>query len=141
MILVDWCDLLRATDGYQARPGVPGEGLATYEKGLTASLTLDVRRLYLASDGVVEQYGERFLLWPLTELIRRNVLEWTDAEPGRDELVALGDDGTGARICVPRDGNAGVFLWDPLTAAPHWLANDLGDFWIGWTTGTITTHR
>ncbi|XVV15227.1 SMI1/KNR4 family protein [Actinoplanes sp. CA-131856] len=134
MVLVDWRDLVRATDGYLAQPGVPAE-----ELDACASLTLDLRKLYEVSDGVLEQDGQRFFLWPLAELTPRNEREWADAEPGRRELVAIGDDGTGARICVPRDGNSGVFLWDPVSAAPHWLANDLGDFWVGWTQRKLTT--
>jgi SMI1/KNR4 family protein SUKH-1 len=140
MILVDWGSLLGATDDYRAQPGICGDELAAYEQELSASLSFDVRELYLVSDGVFDRNGRRFILWPLLESIRRNTREWFDAEPGRGELVAIGDDGTGGRICVPRDGNSGVFLWDPLVAAPRWLANDLGDFWVGWTTRVITTH-
>jgi hypothetical protein len=140
MILVDWRGLLRATDGYQAQPAVSSESLAAYERWLTVHLPLDVKKLYLTSDGVLEQNGQRFVLWPLAESIRRNEREWEAGGSARRELLAIGDDGTGARICVPRDGSSGVFLWDPLTATPHWLANDLGDFWIGWTTRVITTN-
>ncbi|MEU8819238.1 SMI1/KNR4 family protein [Actinoplanes sp. NPDC048796] len=134
MVLVDWRDLVRATDGYLAQPGVPAEQLAACE-----SLTHDLRRLYEVTDGFLEQDGQRFFLWPLADLTSRNEREWRDAPPARRELVAIGDDGTGARICVPRDGNPGVFLWDPVSAAPHWLANDLGDFWVGWTQRRLTT--
>ena len=132
MVLTDWHDLLHVADGYLTRPGAVEDDVA--------DLPFQLQRLYLVSDGVYDRHGQWFLLWPLSELLRRNELEWADGDPGRCELLAFGDDGTGAQFCVPRDGGSGVFLWDPLAGSPHWLANDLGDFWAGWTTGAITTY-
>jgi hypothetical protein len=127
MVLVDWPRLLSTADGYETRPGVTEDELAAH-----APLPSQLRKLYLVSDGVFNRPGQWFVIWPLAELAGRN-------DPGRPELLAFGDDGTGGQFCVLRDDAPGVFLWDPFLAAPRWLANDLGDFWLGWTTGTITT--
>ncbi|MEV4350283.1 SMI1/KNR4 family protein [Actinoplanes sp. NPDC049596] len=164
MILVDWSRLLTEADGYETRPPVEEDELAAYPE-----LPPQLRKLYLVSDGVFNRYGQWFLVWPLAELAARNELsraepaageepsraepaageEPSRAEPAAGEepaarkkatkLLAFGDDGTGGRFCVLRDAAPGVFLWDPFLATPRWLANDLGDFWLGWTTGTITT--
>lgn len=139
MVLPDWHRLLTMTDGCQARSAATAETIAIHQGLLRARFPVQLRKLYLASDGVFDQRGRWFVVWPLAELPRRNELDWANDGAGRRELVAFGDDGTGASFCVPRDGQPGVFLWNPLAAAPFWLANDVGDFWLGWTTGAITT--
>jgi hypothetical protein len=139
MVLTEWDGLLTVANGYQVRPGATEEGLAEEEVRLQATLPLQLKRLYLVSNGVFDHHGRWFVVWPLSELSRRNEFEWSAEGAGRRELIAFGDDGTGGRFCVPRDGGPGVFLWNPLVEAPYWLANDVGDFWIGWTTGGITT--
>ncbi len=139
MVLPDWPRLVTTADGWQARSAATPETLAGCERQLGATFPRQLSRLYLASDGIFDQRGQWFVVWPLAELPRRNELDWANDGAGRRELVAFGDDGTGAPFCVPRDGGAGVFLWNPLAAAPYWLANDVADFWLGWTTGAITT--
>jgi hypothetical protein len=133
MILTDWHILLTGVDGYQAQP-------AADPAALGSQLPPQLEALYLVSDGVFNSEGHWFVVWPLAELSRRNEIEWTAGSRCRRELLAFGDDGTGGRFCVPRDGGPGVFLFNPLNPAPRWLANDVGDFWIGWTTGVITTY-
>ncbi|MET0417597.1 MAG: SMI1/KNR4 family protein [Actinoplanes sp.] len=139
MVLPDWHRLLTTADGYQARTPASAEALAAQEELLQAIFPFQLSELYLVSDGVYDQRGQWYVVWPLAELHRRNELDWANDAAGRRDLVAFGDDGTGATFCVPRDGGSGVFSWNKLAAAPYWLANDVGDFWIGWTTGTITT--
>jgi hypothetical protein len=138
MILTDWRVLLQGADGYQTRPGATEELLAEHEERLGAVFPTGLRKLYQASDGVFDERGRWFVVWPLAELAGRNTKLWA-AGDGQRELLGFGDDGTGAPFCVPRDGGPGVFSWNPVEAAPHWLANDVADFWTGWTTGDITT--
>ncbi|WP_250030850.1 SMI1/KNR4 family protein [Paractinoplanes maris] len=133
MVLTDWHRLLTTAAGFQLRPGATEEDLALHEEQLAAVLPLQLRRLYLISDGVYDERGRWFVIWPLAELPGRNETEWAKDGPRRRELVAFGDDGTGGSFCVPRDGGPEVFLWDTLTTAPLWLANDLGDFWTSRT--------
>jgi hypothetical protein len=139
MVLTDWRVLLTAAAGFQVRPGATAEEIAVIEERLDATLPAELRKLYLVSDGVFDERGRWFVVWPLAELARRNELEWAADGAGRRELLGFGDDGVGAPFCVPRDGRSGVFSWNPVDAGPHWLANDIDDFWIGWTTGEITT--
>ena len=129
MVLTDWHRLLTTAVGFQLRAAASEEDLAFYEEQLQATLPLQLRRLYLVSDGVYDERGRWFVIWPLAALPGRNELDWAKDGPRRRELVAFGDDGTGGPFCVPRDGGPGVFLWDALTPAPLWLANDVGDFW------------
>ena len=140
MILTDWDGLLAGTDDYQVRPAATEEDLARHAERLHVIFPPQLRKLYLVSDGVFDQHGQWFVVWPLSDLPGRNEPEWTAGGAGRRELLAFGDDGTGAHFCVPRDGGPGVFVWNPVAAAPFWLANDVGDFWLGWTTGEITTY-
>jgi hypothetical protein len=140
MLLTDWYGLLTAADGYELRPAATDETLTAHEQQLQVRLPLQLRKLYLVSDGVFDRHGQWFVVWPLAELAGRNEPAWTGEGASRRELLAFGDDGMGAHFCVPRDCSPGVFLWQPLAAAPFWLANDVGDFWTGWTTGVITTY-
>jgi len=139
MVLTDWHRLLTMADGFQLQPAATEETVALQQERLRAQFPFQLSRLYLESDGVFDQRGQWFVIWPLAELPRRNRFEWARDGIARRDLVAFGDDGTGASFCVPRDGGSGVFIWNPLTGAPYWLANDIGDFWIGWTTRAITT--
>jgi cell wall assembly regulator SMI1 len=139
MVLLDWYGLLRGSRGYEVQPAATEDDVVLHEERLGTRLPLQLRKLYLVSDGVYYQQGRWFVLWPLATLSRRNEQLW--AEGGeRSELLTFGDDGTGGYFCVPRNGNSGVFLWSSLAGAPCWIANDVGDFWVGWTTGTIGTY-
>ena len=139
MLLTDWHRLLTMADGFQLQPAATEENLALHEELLQARFPVQLSRLYRESDGVYDQRGRWFVVWPLADLPRRNELDWASDGAARRDLVAFGDDGTGASFCVPRDGASGVFIWNPVASAPYWLANDIGDFWIGWTTRAITT--
>jgi hypothetical protein len=136
MILTDWQILLTGAHGYEVQPAAAAHDIAAFPGGLPPQLAA----LYLVSDGVWARDGHWFVVWPVADLFPRNDHEWNSLGHGRRELLAFGDDGTGGRFCVPRDGGLGVFLFNPLNPAPLWLANDVGDFWLGWTTGTITTY-
>ncbi|MGX6600956.1 SMI1/KNR4 family protein [Micromonosporaceae bacterium Da 78-11] len=139
MVLTDWHALLTAAAGFQAQPGATAAGVALLEERLQATLSAQLRKLYLVSDGVYDQRGQWYVIWPLAEVLRRNELDWAADGAGRRELLGFGDDGIGAPFCAPRNGGSGVFSWNPVDAAPYWLANDVDEFWIGWTTGEITT--
>jgi hypothetical protein len=139
MFVTDLRAVLTSTAGYQMQPGATAEGLALVEKRLEATLPAQLRKLYQVSDGVFDKRGQWFVVWPLAELVRRNELDWAADGIGRRELLGFGDDGIGAPFCVPRDGGSGVFTWNPVDATPYWLANDIDEFWIGWTTGAINT--
>lgn len=138
MVLTDWRILLAEGDGYQMRPAATEQDVALHEERLREPLPLQLKNLYLVSNGVYDRAGQWFVVWALPDLAPRNELEWAADAAGRRELLAFGDDGAGARFCVPRDGGPGVFLWSSLVEAPSWLANDVGDFWLG---RTAAAHR
>ena len=139
MLLDDWRVLLAGRSGLHLRPGATPSRIDRAETQLGACFPAQLRRLYEVSDGVFDQPGQWWVVWPVAEAVRRTESAWSDAGAGRRQLVSFGDDGTGATFCVPRDGGAGVFVWHPVEAAPLWLANDVSSFWEAWTAGTLTT--
>jgi hypothetical protein len=71
----------------------------------------DLRRLYLASDGVFDAPAQWFVIWPIADVVIRNREAWScEDSPSRRNLVGFGDDGTGAPFCVPRMGAADFLL-------------------------------
>lgn len=63
---------------------------------LGAVFPADLRTLFLATDGVFDQPGQWFVVWPLGEVVTRNQRAWAHESAARQELVGFGDDGTGA---------------------------------------------
>ena len=140
MILTDWPSLLTKAAGLQLRPGATPQALDRCAERLQVTFPAQLKQLYLVSDGVYDQRGHWSVIWSLADLAELNERQWAEGGPQRQELLAFGDDGTGIPFCVSRDGGSSVFSWNPIEARPRWLANDLGDFWAGWTTGEITTY-
>jgi hypothetical protein len=128
MILTDWPSLLAKTPGLQLRPGATAHELARCEERLQATFPVLLKQLYLVSDGIYDQRGHWSVIWSLADLAQLNERQWDQGGPQR------------IPFCVTRDGGAVVFSWNPIEARPRWVANDLGDFWAGWTTGEITTY-
>ena len=141
MAVTDWRELLGADDGYELSPGAAAGEIAAAEAALDAVFPADLRQLYLLSNGVFDRTGQWFVIWPLAEVITHNREAWSrDGSPSRRELVAFGDDGTGAPFCVPRDGGSGVSAWSPIDGEAALLAHSVASFWSAWETGTLPPH-
>jgi hypothetical protein len=136
---VEWIQMLTAANGYQLNQPASRAMIAAAESALGAEFPSDLRELYLASDGAIDSPGQWFVVWPIAELAERNREVFTGT-PGGRELVAFGDDGTGATFCTRRDGAGGVVTWSPIDGAVTDLAVDLEAFWIGWTTGHLPPY-
>jgi hypothetical protein len=99
----------------------------------------ELRVLYQAADGVFDRAGQWFVVWPLAEVVARNRAVWAYETADRRGLIGFGDDGAGGEFCVPADGSAGVFVWNPIDGVPHPLADTIAGFWAGWSDGSITS--
>lgn len=128
----DWRQAL-TNEGHEPRPGATAAAIAEVERALAVALPADLRDLYLASDGVYDEPGEWFPIWPLADVAEHNQT-WTPPN-----LLAFGDDGTGAPLCVARDGAPDVYSWSSIDGEATWLAPSVREFWRGWSSGSITT--
>ena len=108
---VDWIAVLRADDGYRLRDAAEASAVRFAESALGVTFPAALRALYLASDGVFDEPGRWLVIWPLAEVAARNRAAWASAGTIRRELLAFGDDGTGAPLCVPVDGRPEVLFW------------------------------
>ena len=67
------------------RPRLPRLGDAEAEAELGATFPGEIRSLYLTSDGVFDEPGQWFVIWPVAELISRNQAclgYWKQHPPG-----------------------------------------------------------
>jgi hypothetical protein len=99
-----------------------------------------LRALYLASDGVFDEPGQWFVIWPLAEVVARNQAAWADGNHGRRRLLAFGDDGTGDLFCVPIGGGPEIVFWSAIDGTATHLARSLPLLWEAWTTDSLPPH-
>jgi hypothetical protein len=98
---VDWTAVLRADDGSRMRDPAGASAISAAESALGVVFPGDLRALYLVSDGVFDEPGQWFIIWPLAEVVARNQAARAGESTTRLRLLAFGDDGTGAPFCVP----------------------------------------
>ncbi|HEU5109002.1 MAG TPA: SMI1/KNR4 family protein [Micromonosporaceae bacterium] len=132
-MVIDWYAVLAGDDGNRLQPAASNAEVGRAEALLDAVFPADLRALYLATDGVFDQPGQWFVVWPLADVVTRNRQSWAEESAARRRLVGFGDDGTGAPFCVPRDGTAGVFAWNPIDQHAYRLADTAEEFWRGWS--------
>lgn len=138
--VADWRAVLAADDGNELQPAASEVEIGRVEALLGAVLPADLCGLYLVSDGVFDKAGQWFVVWPLAQIVERNQRAWAEEEHAeRGRLVGFGDDGTGTAFCVPRNGSAGVFAWNPIDERADRLADSVVEFWTGWCGGVIRT--
>jgi cell wall assembly regulator SMI1 len=120
----------------------PAEPAAINAAELALGVTFPeaLRLLYLASDGVFDDPGQWFVIWPLADMITRNQAAWKDGNRTRRGLLAFGDDGTGSPFCVRTDGRDEVLFFGPIECTTVWLAPSLPLFWEAWMAGSLPPH-
>ena len=136
----DWKAVVRAADGYRTREPAQRSALDQAEVALQVVLPDTLRDLYLATDGVFDEPGQWFVIWPIVELVTRNADAYAVEGNRRRALVGFGDDGTGSPFCVRSDGSDEVASWSAIDQQATHLADDLVSFWIGWVGGTLPPH-
>lgn len=134
----EWTSLLAHTRGCRLRPGRPPSAVDAAAEGLGAVFPVELRSLYLATDGVFDTGGQWFVLWPLAQVLARNRQAWQLEGAERATWVGFGDDGTGDPFCVNRTGGSGVWHWSPIDRVARPVADSLPEFWLGWMGGDLT---
>ena len=132
--------LLSADDGLRLRPSALADDLGACEAELGSPFPQELRSLYLASDGVWDEPGQWFVIWPLAEVVERNRLAHDVEGPNRREWIGFGDDGTGRQFCVDRQGGNAVYDWSSIDQAATRLAEGVAEFWAAWVAGSLRTH-
>jgi cell wall assembly regulator SMI1 len=135
-----WIAVLRAADGCRLRAPVTPAGVDAAEGELAVTFPGELRALYLASDGVLDEPGQWFVIWPLADLVSRNQAAWAAGGSTRRRLLAFGDDGTGSPFCVSRSEGPDVFFWNPVINEVTHLAPSLTSFWNRWIKGLLPPH-
>lgn len=137
----NWSAVLsRGDDGYRLTSPADVPAIDHAELVLAARFPDALRDLYLVSNGVFDETGQWFPIWPLDELIRRNADAYAIEGAPRSEYVGFGDDGTGDPFCVRREGGDKVFSWSVIDNRATLLADNLVSFWSGWTESTLPAH-
>lgn len=102
---IDWSALItRGDHGYRLNEPASLAELDGAESALGARLPAGLRELYLVSDGVFDTRGQWFVIWPLSEVVARNLDAFAGEGASRSEYVGFGDDGTGDPFCTHRQG-------------------------------------
>ena len=136
----EWGALLSTDDGLRLQAHAGADDLTACERALGSRLPQQLRNLYLASDGVWDEPGQWFVIWPLSEVVARNRAANQVEGLGRREWIGFGDDGTGSPFCVDRLGGDAVFHWSSIDQEATRLARDVVEFWTAWLAGSLPPH-
>ena len=136
----DWLSALSHDDRIRPQPGARAEVVAESESALGVTLPVALRELYLESDGVWDEPGQWFVIWPLVRVVEQNRGDWGAGSAARDAWIAFGDDGTGNPFCVQRSGGDDVYFWSSIDQEATLLASDAAVFWRAWITDSLPPH-
>jgi hypothetical protein len=132
--------VLSADDGLRLEAGAATEAIEKTESALDATLPSALRDLYQASDGVWDEPGQWFVIWPLADVVERNRLARDVESSARADWIGFGDDGTGNPFCVCRGNGDDVYYWSPIDQEATWLASDPAAFWQALVTDSLPKH-
>jgi hypothetical protein len=135
MPATDWSVALGADDGHRLQPPATTSEIDAAEVALRLAFPETLRDLYLISNGVFDEPGQWFVIWPLSELISRNQQAWSTESGERTQLIGFGDDGTGDPFCIRSNGE--VLAWSPIDGQATHLAQELASFWRAWLADTL----
>lgn len=133
----EWRALLARTGGCRCRPARSEPEVDDVADALGSAFPVELRSLYLATDGVLSTHGLWFVVWPLADVLARNRQAWLLEGDERGRWVGFGDDGTGASFCVARTGGSGVWHWSPIERVARPIADSVRAFWLGWMNGDL----
>jgi hypothetical protein len=136
----DWTAVLRRDDGYRIQSPASASAVADVESAFTVIFPDSLRALYLTSDGLFDELGQWFVIWPLAQVRTVNQESWAFECGLRPGMLAFGDDGTGAPFCIPADGLPGVFTWSAMGCSATRLADDVLSFRGAWTSDSLPPH-
>ena len=126
----DWLALIRAR-GVRPGPAATPTVLREAERKLGRPLPAALDLLYLAADGLFNDAGQWWVVWPLTRVVDDTLAAW---KTGLDHgLIAFGDDGTGNPFCVRITGeDPTVLRWNWIDLGVESPAGPIGDFLSEW---------
>lgn len=136
----DWTALLAAGGGVRLQSGASIDDLNACEAALGSHLPPQLRSLYSVSDGVWDEAGQWFVIWPLGEVTQRNRLANDVEGPARSRWIGFADDGTGDPFCVDRLGGTALYHWSPIDQTATPMAIDLEEFWTAWVAGNLPPY-
>jgi hypothetical protein len=122
--------------GVIAGPPCSSARIADGERSLGAALPDELVALYRAADGLFDEPGQWYIVWPLDRVVVTNVQLWNDGLLDQG-LVAFGDDGTGAPFCLRRHDPARrhVLRWSLIDGAVETDEGVLNTFLRTWAHG------
>jgi hypothetical protein len=166
MASIKWCELIAGV--YDARPPEPGivskpvfyaaaltQNIAIAEARLDAKLPVCLKSLLLETDGVMDMLsidgGEWFknmwLLWPLDEIVNRNLVLRAETatgnyERGFQKLLFFADAGADGilfafPVAASRECASNVVAWYPVEDELTGMSPSLEGFLRGWLVGDI----
>jgi hypothetical protein len=135
----DWTALL-ALHGVRCQQAAAIEALEDCEAALGTTLPPALRDLQALSDGLWDEPGEWFVIWPLRDVVQRNRTAWHVEGAQRQEWGGFGDDGTADPFCFRRAGGNAVYYWSPIEQEATLLADDAASFWTALISSTLPPH-
>ncbi|MGW4929140.1 SMI1/KNR4 family protein [Agromyces sp. NPDC004153] len=129
---VGWAVLLDRPE-VSTRPAATDAEVNAAEVELATRFPIQLRQLFMQTDGVWDRSGRWFVIWPLVDLVERN-----SGTAEERAAIAFGDDGTGNPFCVHRDGT--VSYWSEIDAEHTFLSPDLTSFWTAWLRDDLRPH-
>jgi SMI1/KNR4 family protein SUKH-1 len=126
----EWLALIQARGvrpGPAAVPTLPREAERKLGHPLPAALDL----LYLAADGLFDDAGQWWVVWPIQRVVDDTLAAWRSGLD--DSLLAFGDDGTGNPFCVRMTSdNPAVLRWNWIDLAVESPCGPISDFLGEW---------
>jgi hypothetical protein len=124
------------------RPGPPAADrqLEAVEATLGVRIPSELRDLYRYADGLFDEPGQWFVVWPLARVGSDN-LALRSGSGLPESLLAFGDDGTGDPFCIDLGSldPGAVKLFSCVDGEARPLAPDLQTFWRDWQRGVAGT--
>jgi hypothetical protein len=136
----DWPTLVALDDGVKPQPAASEAAISDCESALGATMPSDLRALFRYSDGLWDDPGQWFVVWPLVDVLARNQAAYESEVPGRRGWIGFGDDGTGNPFCFNRLGGDDVHYWSGTEGWATPLADRASSFWTRWVADTLPHH-
>ena len=124
-------------DDFELGQPASDASIADAEARLGTRLPDALAPMYRANDGVYDQAGQWWVIWPLAQVVEAIV--WLTGRDGYpDRWIAFGDDGAGDPFCFQRD-NGSITCLHMIEQVHQELAPSLTDFWALLSSGSIKT--
>lgn len=140
-----WVEIVRAS-GHRLGPPCRASDLADLVFRLGTEVPQDLQRLYRLGNGVFDEPGQWWVIWPLDRVTETCSVAWADGSLPTN-LIAFGDDGTGNPFCVARGAASSVVRWSWIDGDAEVDEGTFADFLSHWITrrhghrSTTVTHE